>query len=66
IAIERLDDGARLVVSDNGRGFDPERVSKGMGIANMEARATDDGGSFEIESTAAGTTVTAVFRRRPH
>jgi hypothetical protein len=38
-------------------GFDPERASRGMGIANMEARATDDGGSFDIESTSAGTTV---------
>ena len=64
ISLTRIEDGARLVVTDNGRGFDPERAPRGMGIANMEARATDDGGTFAIESSTAGTMVTAVFRRR--
>lgn len=64
IHLEHVKGGARLVVSDNGRGFDPERATRGMGIANMEARATDDGGSFDIESTGTGTTVTAVLKWR--
>lgn len=64
IRIDRVSEGAHLVVTDNGRGFDPDRASRGMGIANMEARATDDGGTFEIRSTGDGTTVEATFRRR--
>ncbi len=64
IRLRREDDGAALTVSDDGRGFDPETTARGMGIANMEARATDDGGSFVIESSPAGTTVRATFRPR--
>ncbi|HSJ27178.1 MAG TPA: GAF domain-containing sensor histidine kinase [Acidimicrobiia bacterium] len=64
ITIERIDGGARLVVTDNGVGFDPTRVSRGMGLTNMEARATDDGGEFSVESSPGGTTVRATFRRR--
>lgn len=64
IRLDRTSDGARLVVTDNGRGFDPARSSRGMGIANMEARATDNGGEFDIASSATGTTVTATFRQR--
>jgi signal transduction histidine kinase len=63
VTVERLDGGVRLVVKDNGRGFDPARVSRGMGLTNMEARATDDGGEFAVESSPDGTTVTATFRR---
>ena len=64
IRLERVEDGVRLVVRDNGGGFDTERVSRGMGITNMEARATDGGGRFDISSSAEGTTVTAVFTQR--
>ncbi|MDX1448335.1 MAG: GAF domain-containing sensor histidine kinase [Acidimicrobiia bacterium] len=64
IRIERTDDGADLIVSDNGRGFDPDRATRGMGISNMESRATDSGGTFRIESSADGTTVRASFRRQ--
>lgn len=64
IRIERTDDGAELTVADNGRGFDTERVSRGMGISNMESRSTDAGGRFAIESSPDGTTVRASFRRR--
>ena len=61
---ERTDDGAELIVSDNGRGFDPQLASRGMGIANMESRAADSGGAFRIESSPDGTTVRASFRRQ--
>lgn len=66
ITLDRTDEGARLVVVDNGRGFDPERVPKGMGITNMAARATDTGGRFSIQSSPDGTTVHATFRRPRH
>jgi signal transduction histidine kinase len=63
IHIDRITDGARLIVADNGRGFDPALAARGMGITNMEARAKDDGGMFEIESSPRGTTIDAVFKR---
>jgi signal transduction histidine kinase len=51
-----VDDGvARLVVSDDGRGFDPElrtqRLAEGhLGLSLVEELAQDAGGSLEITS----------------
>jgi signal transduction histidine kinase len=46
----------RLVVSDNGSGFDPERAERGMGLANMRSRAAEFGGRFEVTSRPGGGT----------
>ena len=37
-----------LSVTDNGRGFDPERVCDGNGLVNMRQRAERIGGSFTV------------------
>ena len=51
--------GLRVVVSDNGHGFDPATaVSLGhQGLANMRSRATSVGASVEIVSDSSGTRV---------
>jgi signal transduction histidine kinase len=58
----------RLTVSDDGRGFDPSQPESGMGIANMQSRAAEYRGTFElISSPGKGTSITAavpVPRRR--
>lgn len=41
-----------LVLSDNGRGFDPSQKHEGNGIANMRARARSIGGTLEFEAGA--------------
>jgi PAS domain S-box-containing protein len=48
-------DGERLLLSvqDNGQGFDPETVKKGMGLSNIRERAELSGGAFDLE-TAVG------------
>jgi PAS domain S-box-containing protein len=47
-----------LSVQDNGQGFDPERVKKGMGLSNIRERAELSGGVCELRSTMGkGTTV---------
>ncbi|MFL5750502.1 MAG: GAF domain-containing sensor histidine kinase [Chloroflexota bacterium] len=54
------DDGLRLRVADNGRGFDPADVQTGFGhhgLSNMRSRAAKIGGAMLIESTSAGTTI---------
>jgi len=38
-------------VQDNGQGFDASQSTKGMGLANLQARATTLAGTVEIEST---------------
>lgn len=62
-----------IVVADNGRGFPAAaaprggRAGAGNGVANMRARLAALGGSCEIASAGAGTTVTftAVLTRPP-
>ncbi|OFW54088.1 MAG: hypothetical protein A2V75_09850 [Actinobacteria bacterium RBG_16_70_17] len=57
-------DPSRLAVSvaDNGSGFDPARVRRGMGLANMATRVRAAGGSFTVDSAAGrGTVVRASF-----
>ena len=48
----------RAEVADDGLGFDPASVRRGVGISGMRERATALGGRLEIESTpGAGTSV---------
>jgi signal transduction histidine kinase len=49
-----------LVISDDGRGFDPAHVAAGNGLRNLRERLQPFGGSFTLASQAGqGTTVTA-------
>lgn len=64
IHLRRDGDVLALLVADDGTGFDTERVVRGMGMRNMEARATDDGGAFSVVSTPEGTTIEAEIRPR--
>ena len=49
-----------LTVQDDGKGFDPEIVKKGMGLSTMRERAQLSGGSFELESTIGKGTIVRV------
>lgn len=68
VAIEELNDGIRLVVSDNGTGFEPEShtgrgsAGSGLGLRSMRERVEATGGTFEINSEqGSGTTVNATW-----
>lgn len=50
-----------LKIVDNGSGFDPRVRRHGMGLRNMETRATELGGRVSVEAGSAGTTVTLVM-----
>jgi signal transduction histidine kinase len=59
VTVERRASGIAVRVSDDGRGFDPDR-SRGLGILGMEERVKRLGGTFSIESKPGrGATVTA-------
>lgn len=65
ILLEKSDATLRLVVKDNGKGFDPENhlfkrnVQNGIGLISVTERARTSGGKFEISSSInRGTTVT--------
>lgn len=64
------DDGLRLVISDNGRGFEAnaflraesENLSGGFGLMNMKERVVFSGGRFSIDSAPGrGTTLDIVW-----
>jgi signal transduction histidine kinase len=63
VRLDRADGHVHLVVTDDGRGFDPSQraiSSRRLGLVSMQERAADLGGSLEIESElGAGTTVRA-------
>jgi signal transduction histidine kinase len=51
LTFEQKEDGARLVVVDNGRGFDPAAAgSEGMGLISMRERAAAIGAQMEVKS----------------
>ena len=57
LCLRKIDDRMELMVEDNGRGIDlekildPENTRLGLGLTNMRERAELSGGSFVIEST---------------
>jgi signal transduction histidine kinase len=62
ISLRRGDTGLFLEVDDDGRGFDVDMTSWGMGLSNLRERVESLGGVLEVESTPGeGTTVRATF-----
>lgn len=59
VHVRREDDLLVAEVVDQGRGFDPETVERGMGLDNLWERAQEIGGEVRIDSRpGAGTRVT--------
>ena len=62
VSLRRGAEGIVLEIDDDGRGFDVEATTRGMGLSNLRERAESIGGKLEIESTAGeGTTVRATL-----
>jgi signal transduction histidine kinase len=65
VLLEQHDSEVRLIIEDDGRGFDPERAAaalthRGLGLTSMQERAALIGGHVEFESAPGqGTTVFA-------
>src|SRR5690606_14777965 len=47
-------EGHRLDVTDNGQGFDPANVRKGMGLAGIADRVRGLNGNWRVEPRAGG------------
>jgi signal transduction histidine kinase len=50
LSLRKIEDRTELCIEDNGAGFDPETIKKGLGLTSMRERTDLSGGSFEIES----------------
>jgi PAS domain S-box-containing protein len=57
------DHSVELIVQDDGRGFDPNKFSVGLGLNNARSRAVEMNAAYRVDSSPAGTTVTL---RIPH
>ncbi|SDR87909.1 sensor histidine kinase [Agrococcus carbonis] len=55
--------GAVLRIADDGRGFDRATITRGLGLHGLDERMALAGGSLEVDSSPAGTTVTARLAR---
>ncbi|HEU0055250.1 MAG TPA: GAF domain-containing sensor histidine kinase, partial [Longimicrobium sp.] len=67
VRLEQAEEGVRLSVADDGRGFDPEALAPGQsfGITGMRERAARAGGALEIESAPGRGTVVSVRVAHP-
>lgn len=45
-----LEDHLNLTIEDDGKGFDPNKIVKGMGLENLDKRAKNLGGKLHIDS----------------
>ncbi len=65
VTLQQDDDMLAITITDNGRGFDMDRVNgEGNGLSNMRRRLEDIGGRTEITSQPGkGTTVRLVIQR---
>lgn len=61
IELTEDEEALRVRVSDDGHGFDPHATDAGFGLAGMRERVALLHGELEIESSVAGTTVTATL-----
>jgi len=57
LIIERRNRLLRIVVRDNGAGFDPKTIRPGEGLRNLELRAREAGGQLSLRSNPGGGTV---------
>lgn len=64
LSLEKMDRKVKLIIQDDGRGFDVEKAisqeksKRGLGLSSMKERAELSGGFFAIESAAEkGTTI---------
>ena len=52
--IDRPGGGVRLIVQDNGKGFDPEAAGRGLGLVSMRERADSVGGRLTVSTQVGG------------
>lgn len=50
VTIRQIDEEIRVVIEDKGKGFDVEKVTRGVGLFSMEERAKAAGGSIKVHS----------------
>jgi PAS domain S-box-containing protein len=60
VDLQQRDSGIELTIQDNGKGFHPDSVRKGLGLSTMRERAQLSGGAFGLESASGKGTIIRV------
>ena len=60
ISIIKDDEGISCTVEDNGRGFDPQQITKGLGLNNVQSRIQYVNGTVEWDAAPGRGTVVAI------
>jgi signal transduction histidine kinase len=62
VSLYMEENNLKLIIKDNGKGFDIKEVTHGNGLDNMRSRCLENNGVFSIESIPnEGTTIEAIF-----
>lgn len=61
IKVEKAESNIRIVINDDGNGFDLANTEKGNGLLNMQKRIEEINGKFDIQSTTSGTNITLLL-----
>ena len=61
VDFECFENQIRVVIQDNGQGFDVKTIEAGNGLLSMQKRAKAIGGVLKIESMAQGTKIMVLF-----
>lgn len=66
VKVTDLKASIKIEISDNGKGFDPDKVDFGNGLHNMKKRVGEVGGSFTLKSAPGkGTDVRILLTKKP-
>jgi len=57
LSLKKEGDRLKLVIEDNGIGFDFKSAPKGLGLGSMRERAEFSGGSFDLKSVVGKGTI---------
>lgn len=61
VHLDRAGDRVKLVIADDGRGYDVSRQGRGNGLSNMKTRATGLAGELTVDASETGTRIELVF-----
>ena len=62
IIITSSDDSFRIIIKDNGKGFNINEITNGNGLFNMKRRCEESGGRFSISSSVNGTEIICEYQ----
>ncbi len=63
INAKQVENQLKIIIQDNGTGFDLATVEKGNGLQNMQKRIEEIGGKFGLNSSNEGTSVTILLKK---